>query len=159
MITELPRTGEVDSWRAQTKPCTHHDPGERSSEPIRDFRVSVQESLAEAWVGGGLLQAGGTECSRASMGPLEGGCPYLHHLHHSSVSGQTTGREHSPSTENWIKDLLSMALPIRTRPDSPSVSLSHKPLILPRQRADRMKTKNRKLIKLTTWTTALSNSV
>ena len=30
-----------------------------------------------------------------------------------------------PLTENWIKDLLSMALPIRTRPSFPSVSLSH----------------------------------
>ena len=44
-----------------------------------------------------------------------------------------------------IKDLLSMALPIRTRPSSPiSQSLPsgnfHKPLILLHQRADRMKT-------------------
>jgi len=30
-----------------------------------------------------------------------------------------------PLTENWIKDLLSMALPIRTRPSFPTVSLSH----------------------------------
>ena len=29
-----------------------------------------------------------------------------------------------PSTENWIKDLLSMAPPIRTVPVSPSVSVS-----------------------------------
>ena len=50
-----------------------------------------------------------------------------------------------PSKENWIKDLLSMALPIRTRPSfslSQSLSLGsfHKPLILLYQRADRMKT-------------------
>ena len=31
----------------------------------------------------------------------------------------------SPATENWIKDLLNMALSIRTRPSFPSVSLSH----------------------------------
>ena len=50
-----------------------------------------------------------------------------------------------PSTENWIKDLLSMAQPMRTRPSFPlSQSLPsgsfHKPLILIHQRADRMKT-------------------
>ena len=30
------RTGETDSWRAQTKPCVYQDPGERSSDPTRD---------------------------------------------------------------------------------------------------------------------------
>ena len=29
------------------------------------------------------------------------------------------------STENWIKDLLNMALPSEQDPDSPTVSLSH----------------------------------
>ena len=32
----LHRTGETDSWRAQTKPCAHQDPGERSSDPTRN---------------------------------------------------------------------------------------------------------------------------
>jgi len=32
---------------------------------------------------------------------------------------------YSPSTENWIKDLLSMAPPIKTTPSFPSVSLSY----------------------------------
>ena len=49
------------------------------------------------------------------------------------------------SVENWIKDLLSMAPPIRTRPSFPIIqSLPsgsfHKPLILLHQRADRLKT-------------------
>ena len=54
------------------------------------------------------------------------------------------GAQLHPSIENWIKVLLSMALPIRTRP---SVLLSqsipsgsfHKTLILLHQRADRLK--------------------
>ena len=55
------------------------------------------------------------------------------------------GTQLHPSTENWIKDLLSMALPIRTGPSFPfSQSLpsgsSYKPLILLYQRADRLKT-------------------
>ena len=110
-------------------------------------------------------RVGVTDCSSACMGPSEGGRHYLHHLHHSLVSGQTTGREHSPSTENWIKDLLSMALPIRTRPSFPvSQSLPsgsfHKPLILLYQRADRLKTTvTEKLTNLITWTIALSNSM
>ena len=55
------------------------------------------------------------------------------------------GTQPCPSTENWIKDLLSMASPIRTRPSFlhsqslPSGSF-HKPLILISQRADQMKT-------------------
>ena len=37
------RTGETDSWRAQTKPCAHQDPGERNNDPTRDWaRLSCQ---------------------------------------------------------------------------------------------------------------------
>ena len=35
------------------------------------------------------------------------------------------GTKLHPYTENWIKDLLSMVPPIRTRSVSPSVGLSH----------------------------------
>ena len=54
-----------------------------------------------------------------------------------------------PSIENWIKDLLSMALPIRTGPSFPlNQSLPsesfHKPLILLHQRADRLKPRSQK---------------
>ena len=74
------------------------------------------------------------------------------------------GTQLHPSTENWIKDLLSMAPPIRTRPSIPLSQFLpsgsfHKPLILLHQRADRLKTSHRKLTNLITWTTALSNSV
>ena len=33
----LHKTRETDSWRAQTKPCVQQDPGERSSDPTRDW--------------------------------------------------------------------------------------------------------------------------
>ena len=59
-------------------------------------------------------------------------------------SNKREGTQPHPSTENWIKDLLNVAPPIRTRPSSPSHSLLsgrfHKPLILMPQRAKRMKT-------------------
>ena len=67
-----------------------------------DLPMSVQESLTEVWVGGGLLQGWGTECSSAFMGPFEGGHHYLHYLHNSLASGQTTGREHSPTHQQKI---------------------------------------------------------
>ena len=69
----------------------------------------------------------------------------------------------SQNNQNWIKDLLSTAPPIRTRPNIPlSQSIPsgsfHKPLMLLHQRADRMKT-TRKLTNLIIWTTVLSNSM
>ena len=62
--------------------------------------------------------------------PFERVCHYLHYLHYSLASGQTTG-----GTENWIKGLLTTAPPIRTRPNFPlSQSLPfgsfHNPFIL-----------------------------
>ena len=82
-----------------------------------DLPMSVEESLVDVRVGGGWLRVEGTECSHGCMGPLEEGKNYLHYLHHSFTSGQITGREPQPHllTGNWIKDLLSMTLPIRTR--------------------------------------------
>ena len=58
-VPELTQDWEIDSWRAQTEPCMHQDPGERSSDPTRDLLRSVQESPAEAWVSGDLLQGWG----------------------------------------------------------------------------------------------------
>ena len=67
-----------------------------------DLSVSVQESLEEVWVGGGLLQSWSTECSSACIGRFEGGQQYLHCLHHSLASGQITGRKQSPSLQQKI---------------------------------------------------------
>ena len=39
----LHRTGETDTWRAQTKPCAHQDPGEWSSDPTRDWPRHTHE--------------------------------------------------------------------------------------------------------------------
>ena len=58
-VPELTQDWEIDFWRAQTEPCMHQDPGKRSSDPTRDLLRSVQESPAEAWVSGGLLQGWG----------------------------------------------------------------------------------------------------
>ena len=74
----------------------------------------------------------------------------LHKVTESDMTEQfRVGTQPHPSAENWIKYLLSMALPTRTRPSFlhsqflPSGSL-HKPFILLHQRADRIKTTNTK---------------
>ena len=61
-LPELTQDRETDAWRAQTEPmCTRtQEKGAVSSqETDLDLPVSVQESLAEAWVGSGLLQGWG----------------------------------------------------------------------------------------------------
>ena len=62
---------------------------------------SVWEPLADAWVGRGLLQGQGLSVA-VCTGPLEGGRHYVHYLHHSLVSGQTTTREHSPAHQQKV---------------------------------------------------------
>ena len=64
--------------------------------------MSIQESLVEVCVNGILLQVRGTECSSVCMRPFEGGRHYLNYFHHSLVSGQATGREHSPTHQQKI---------------------------------------------------------
>ena len=75
------------------------------------------------------------------------------------------GTQLHPSTESWIKNLLSMARPIRTRPSFPlSQSLPsgsfHKCLYpSPSESRQNENHNHRKLTNLITWTTALSNSM
>ena len=138
-----------NSWRAQTKPCVHHDPGERSSDPHKRLTQIYLWGSRSLWQRRGVAVAccrvGGTACSSAYMGPLEGGHSHLHYLHHSLASDQITGREHSPAHQQKVGLKIYWAGPVRTRPSFPrSQSLPsgsfHKPLILLHHRADRMKT-------------------
>ena len=85
------------------------------------------KSPAEARVGGGLLQGRDSECSSVCTGPFGGGHRDLHHLHHSMVSAQTTGREHSPAHQQKIglKIYWAWPRPSEQDPVSHSVRLSH----------------------------------
>ena len=75
------------------------------------------------------------------------------------------GTQPCPSTEDWIKDLLSMGLPIRTRLRSPSQLVSpirKLPQASYSSPSEGRQTENhdhRKWTHVITWTTALSNSV
>ena len=67
-----------------------------------DLPVSVQESLAEVWINSGCHGAKGTEYNSPGISPFEGGHHYLHYPYQSLTSGQTTGREHSPTHQQEI---------------------------------------------------------
>ena len=71
------------------------------------------------------------------------------------------GTQLHPSIENWIKDLLSMALPIRTRPRFPHSGPSHQEasISLYPQEGRKNENNHRKLTKLIIWITVLSNSM
>ena len=67
-----------------------------------DLPVSVQEPQQRSGSAVACCNAGDTECSRARMGPSEGGRRYLHDLHHSLATGQTTWREHCPAHQQKV---------------------------------------------------------
>ena len=47
------RTGEIDSWRAQTKPCAYQNPEERCSDTTRDWaRLACECPGFSSWVVG-----------------------------------------------------------------------------------------------------------
>ena len=142
--------GTNKSWRAQTKPCMHQDPGERSSDTTRGWPRLACECPGVS--GGGMGWQWPATWSRALSVPVHAGdllkdiaIIFITSTIVWSQVKQGKGTQPRPSTENWIKDLVSMAPPIRTRPSFhlsqslPSGSF-HKPLILLHQRADRMKT-------------------
>ena len=92
---------------------------------------------------------GHTESDRLKLLPLRSSSSSIIFITSTIVwlrSNNREGTQPRPSTENWIKDLLSMTLSIRTRPSFPlSQSLPsgnfHKPLILLHKRADRLKSR------------------
>ena len=62
------RTGETYPWRAQTKPCAHQDPGERISDPTRDWpRLSCEGPGVSSRGMGGQWQVEGLEALSVAM--------------------------------------------------------------------------------------------
>ena len=146
---ELTLDWETNTWRAQTELCEHQGPGERSSDPTRHWPRLARKCPGVS--GRGL----GWWWPAAGFGPLSTAVHTWDLLKDVAIIFITStivwpqvnsreGTQLQPSTENWIKDLLSVAPPIRTRPSPPqSVSPTgsfHQPLILLHQRADELKT-------------------
>ena len=163
------RTEETDSWRAQTKTCVCQDPVGRSSDPTRDWPRIARECPRVSGQGVGWWWAcriGSPECSRACTQPFEGGHHYLYYLHQCLASGQTTGREHSPAHQQkiglkiyWAWLCPSEKDPVSTRSVTPIRKLPWASYPYPSEGRQNENHNHRKLIKLITWTTALSNSV
>ena len=87
-----------------------------------ELPVSVQESPAEVWVGGGPAGLGALSVAVHAQNTLKE--VSIIFITSTTVWPQSNrkGTQPRPSTENWIKDLLSMALPIRKRPSFCSVT-------------------------------------
>ena len=91
-----------------------------------DLPVSVQESLAEVWVGSDLFRVGALSVAVCAWDLLKE--VTIIFINTTIVWPQVKSREGTqlhPLTENWIKDLLRMARPSEQDPVFPSVSLSH----------------------------------
>ena len=133
------RAGEIDSWRAQ-KNLVHtrtQDKGAvipQETEP--DLLVSVQDSLAKAWLTVAWCGIRGTEYNSPHISLFEGG---NHYLYHSLASDLTTGRRHSPANQHKIG--LRFAEYVSTHQSKTQIH------------------NYRKLTKLIPWITALYNSV
>ena len=126
----LHRTGETDSWRAQTKSCTHQDPGERSSDPKIDRPRHAHETPGvSCGVVGWQWPTAVSEATRIAMrawGLLkEVTIIFITSTIAWSQVKQQGETQPRPATENWIKDLLSWPCPSEQDPLSHSVSLSH----------------------------------
>ena len=124
------RTGETDSWRAQTKPWAHQDQEKgvvtpQETEP--DLPVSVQESLADGSTVVCRVVRGTDYNSPGRPGMLAqvllkevditAISPTIIWLEGHREGGKRT--QPQPSAETCIKDLLSMAPPTRGRPSFP----------------------------------------
>ena len=92
---DLHRNGETGSWRAQTKPFVHQDPGERRNDPTRNWPRLAHECPGVSGGGMGQWWRPSTGSGALSAVPFEGGRHYLYYFHHGLTSDQTTGREHS----------------------------------------------------------------
>ena len=73
-----------------------------------DLPLSIWVPPVEVWVSSGLPQKQGLwqqqswEVQYAGISTFEGGLHYCHYPYHSLASGQTTGREHSPTHQQTI---------------------------------------------------------
>ena len=104
-LQKLHRPGETDSWRTQTKPCAQQDPGERSGDPTRDWPRLACECPGAS--GGGVCwqwPAAGLEALSAAVyaWDLLKEVDIIFSFYHSLVSGQATGKEHSPTHQHKI---------------------------------------------------------
>ena len=90
-LPELTWDWEIDSWRAQKKLVSTKTQEKEQWPQKRLTQTFLGVSRSLQWKHGSVVaccRIGGIECSNVSMGIFEGGCHYLHYLHHSLVPGK-----------------------------------------------------------------------
>ena len=173
-ITELAQDSGNRLLEGTNKTLYAQDPGERSSDPTRDW-------ARLAWVFRSLRWRRGSIVACRRVRDAEYNSPGSHRVcWHKSFWRRSLlpplplpqfglrpnyreGTQPHPSRENWIKDLLSLALPIRARqiPSQPVPPIRKLPQAsyYPSEGRQTENYNHRKLSKLVTWITALPNSV
>ena len=93
-------------WEGKNKTLCTPGPSRKEQWPHKRLTQTCPWVSRSLWQRCGSVLAwcriGATECSNVCMETFEGGCHYLHCLHHSLASGQTTGKEHSPTLQQKI---------------------------------------------------------
>ena len=103
-LLELTQDWKIDSWRAQTKSCVYQDPGERSSDPTRDWSRLAHECPGVSGRGVGQQQPA------AGLGALSAAWDLLKEVAIIFITStvvwpqvtQQGGTQPRPSTENRI---------------------------------------------------------
>ena len=107
LITELTQDWGNRLLEGTNKTLGAPGPGRKEQGPHKGLTQTCPWVSRSPWQRRGSAvycsRVGGTECSSACLGPLEGGGHYLHYLHLSLVSGQTIGREDSPTHQQKIE--------------------------------------------------------
>ena len=130
MITELTQDWGTRLLEGRNKTLCPPGPGRKEQGPHKGLTQTCP------WVSLGVPVGGvGHQCADAGLGALSAAVPawdpwkevaiiFITSTLVLSQVKQQGGKQPCPSTENWIKPLLGMVPPIRTRPSFPTVSLS-----------------------------------
>ena len=123
---ELTQVWEKDSWRAQTEPCAHQDPGERNSYPTRYWPRFAPEcagvswgGMGQRWPAVGLSVLSVAVCAWDLLKEVT-----IIFITSTIGGGQITGREHSPALQQKIGLNIYWAWPHTSEQDAvQSISL------------------------------------
>ena len=113
-LQNLHRTEETEMVWGYKKTFLHQGPGERSSDPTRDWARLASEcsGVSSRGVGRQRPTTGSGTLTAAVLGGVHAGRSpfagrhYHHYPYHSLASGQTTGRGHSPTHQQKISSKI-----------------------------------------------------
>ena len=138
LITEFPQDRVTDSWKTQTKPCGHQDPGERRSVPTGDWAILACEcsGISSRGVGWQWLALASGALNTTVLGAMASRHVFLKEVGITTITPTIVwpqaklqgGNTATPISRILDQDLMSLAPPIRARPCFPhSLSLPVEP--------------------------------